>query len=161
MCAQSCPTLCNPMDCGPPGSSVVGFSRQESWSGLPFPSPGDLPDPGIEQVFCMVDSLPTAPPGKHQKAPTLKKFHLVFIFMFWEDGCWSHCFFKSSFLCTLKVEVLVAQPCPTLCNPMDYSWPGSSVHRILQARILECVAISFSSTFYMKKITICFLLKPL
>ena len=37
--AQSCPTLCGPMDCSPPGSSVPGFSRQEYWSGLPFPSP--------------------------------------------------------------------------------------------------------------------------
>ena len=37
-----------------------------------------------------------------------------------------------------------AQPCPTLCDPMDYSPPGSSVHGILQARILEWVAISFS-----------------
>ena len=40
---------------------------------------------------------------------------------------------------------LVAQSCPTLCNPMDYSPSDSSVHRILQARILEWVAISFSS----------------
>ena len=38
----------------------------------------------------------------------------------------------------------VAQSCPTLCNPMDYSPPGSSVHGILQTRILEWVAISFS-----------------
>ena len=38
----------------------------------------------------------------------------------------------------------VAQLCPTLCNPMDCSPPGSSVHGILQARILEWVAISFS-----------------
>ena len=37
--AQSCPTLSNPMDCSPPGSSVHGFSRQEHWSGLPFPFP--------------------------------------------------------------------------------------------------------------------------
>ena len=37
-----------------------------------------------------------------------------------------------------------AQSCPTLCNPMDHSPPGSSVHEILQARILEWVAISFS-----------------
>ena len=37
-----------PMECSPPGYSVVGFSLQEYWSGLPFPSPGDLPDPGIE-----------------------------------------------------------------------------------------------------------------
>ena len=46
---QSCLTLCDPMDCSLPGSSVfLGFSRQEYWGGLWFPSPGDLPDPGIE-----------------------------------------------------------------------------------------------------------------
>ena len=38
----------------------------------------------------------------------------------------------------------VTQSCPTLCNPMDYSLPGSSVHGIFQARVLEWVAISFS-----------------
>ena len=37
-----------------------------------------------------------------------------------------------------------AQSCPPLCDPMNYSLPGSSVHGILQARILECVAISIS-----------------
>ena len=42
-----------------------------------------------------------------------------------------------------KVKVLVAQSCPTLCDPMDCSPPGSWVHGILQARILEWVAISF------------------
>ena len=36
---QSCPTLCDPIDGSPPGSPVPGFSRQEHWSGLPFPSP--------------------------------------------------------------------------------------------------------------------------
>ena len=36
---QSCPTLCNPIDSSPPGSTSLGFSRQEHWSGLPFPSP--------------------------------------------------------------------------------------------------------------------------
>ena len=41
-------------------------------------------------------------------------------------------------------ESEVAQPCLTLCDPMDFSLPGSSVHEILQARILEWVAISFS-----------------
>ena len=43
-----------------------------------------------------------------------------------------------------QVKVLVVQLCPTLCDPMDYSLPDSSVHRILQARILEWVAIPFS-----------------
>ena len=41
-------------------------------------------------------------------------------------------------------EVLVVQSCLILCNSMDYSTPGSSVHGIFQARILECIAISFS-----------------
>ena len=41
-------------------------------------------------------------------------------------------------------KVLVAQSCPALCDPMDYSPPGSSVHGILQARILEWVAMPFS-----------------
>ena len=36
---QSCPNLCNPIDSSPLGSSVLGFSREEYWSGLPFPSP--------------------------------------------------------------------------------------------------------------------------
>ena len=36
------------MDCNLPGSSAHGFSKQEYWSGLPFPSPGDLPNPGIK-----------------------------------------------------------------------------------------------------------------
>ena len=42
------------------------------------------------------------------------------------------------------VYLRIAQSCPTLCGPMDYSPPGSSVHGILQASILEWVAISFS-----------------
>ena len=36
---QSCPTLCDPIDGSPPGSPSLGFSRQEHWNGLPFPSP--------------------------------------------------------------------------------------------------------------------------
>ena len=44
----------------------MGFSRQECWIGLPFPSPGDLPDPGIEPVSpaLQADALPSEPPGK-------------------------------------------------------------------------------------------------
>ena len=45
-----------------------------------------------------------------------------------------------------KVKVLVTQSCPTLCNPIDCSPQGSPVHGILQARILEWVAISFKGS---------------
>ena len=45
--AQSCPTLCDPMDCVAHQAPLsMGFSRQEYWSGLPFPSPGNLPRTG-------------------------------------------------------------------------------------------------------------------
>ena len=66
---QSCPTLCDPRDGSPPGSPSLGFSRQEYWSGLPFPSPGDLPDPGIEPESPALgaDALPSTPPGEPKK----------------------------------------------------------------------------------------------
>ena len=45
---QSCMPLCDPVDCSPQAPLSRGVPRQEYWSGLPFPPPGDLPDPGIE-----------------------------------------------------------------------------------------------------------------
>ena len=45
---QSCPALCYPMDYSLPGSSIHEILQAEHWSELPFPSPGDLPDPGIK-----------------------------------------------------------------------------------------------------------------
>ena len=62
--SQSCPTLCNPMDST--GSSVMEFSRQEHWKGLPCPSPGDHPDPRIKpgSPALQADSLPSEPIGK-------------------------------------------------------------------------------------------------
>ena len=47
----------------------MAFSRQEYWSGLPFPYSGDLPNPGIEPGFpaLQADSLPSEPPGKPPK----------------------------------------------------------------------------------------------
>ena len=79
---QSCPTLCNPIDGSPSGSLSLGFSRQEHWSGLPFPSP----------------------------------MH--------------------------KSKSEVAQSCLTFSDPMDCSLPGSSIHGIFQARVLEWGAIA-------------------
>ena len=58
--AQSCLTLCDPMD------SSMEFSRPEYWSGQPFPSPRDLPSPEMEprSPTLQADSLPTEPRGK-------------------------------------------------------------------------------------------------
>ena len=64
--AQSCLTLCDPWTTAHQAPPSMGFFRQEYWSGWPFPSPGDLPDPGIEPRFPALeaDSLTSEPPGK-------------------------------------------------------------------------------------------------
>ena len=68
--AQACPTLCDPMDSNrppPPPQAPLSMelSRQESWIRLPFPSPGDLPHPGIEfrSPVLQADSLLSEPQG--------------------------------------------------------------------------------------------------
>ena len=53
---QSCPTLCDPMGCSPPGSLSMGYPRQEYWRVL-FSSPGDLPNPGMEPESLMSPAL--------------------------------------------------------------------------------------------------------
>ena len=64
--AQSCPTLCDPVDCSPPGYPVHGIlqARTLEWVAIPFSR--DLPDPGIEpgSPALQADSLPTEPQGK-------------------------------------------------------------------------------------------------
>ena len=64
--AQSCPTLGTPWTVACQAPLFIGFFREEYCSGLPFPSPEDLPDPGIEprSLTLLTDSLPPEPPGK-------------------------------------------------------------------------------------------------
>ena len=82
-------------------SLSMGFSRQEYWSGLPCPPPGDLPTPGMEPV----SRMSTALAGGFFTTSATRKAHVVH-----------------------ESESEVAQSCPTLCDPMDCSLPGSSVH---------------------------------
>ena len=96
---QSCPTLCNPMDCSPLGSSVHGvFQMQEYWSELPFPSPGDRLTQGLKSCLCLLHWQAGSLPLSHLESPEVNR----------------HTFQFSS----------VTQSCPTLCNPTDCSMPG-------------------------------------
>ena len=67
--AQSCPTVCDPMNGSPPGSTIHEVLQQEYWSGLPFPSPGDLPILGIKPRSPSIAGgfLTSATPGKGEK----------------------------------------------------------------------------------------------
>ena len=110
---QSCLTVWDPMDCSPPGCLSMGFSRQQYWSGLPSPPPGDLPHPWFKLM-----------------SPALAgRFFTI-------RATWKNL--------SLRLKLACAQSCPTLCDSMDCSLPGSSVPGIFQARILEWVAISYS-----------------
>ena len=63
---QSCPTLFDPWTITHQAPLSMGFPRQEYWNRLPFPSPGNLPDPGIEarSPALLANSLPSEPPRK-------------------------------------------------------------------------------------------------
>ena len=84
--AQSYPTLCNPMDCSPHVPLSMGFPRQEYWNELPFPSSGDLPDPGIEPGSLVTPALA----GRLSTACATWEAHAMTLFsnkiMIWGTG---------------------------------------------------------------------------
>ena len=103
-----CLTLCDPMDYSPLGSSVHGFPRQEYWSELPFPSPGNLLDPGTELMSpALAWGFFTAKPLGSKKqttkqTPKYLSIHLCSIIspsyllqgplgnIFWKSKFWAH-----------------------------------------------------------------------
>ena len=86
---QLCPTPCDSMDCSPPDSSVHGFSRQEYWSGLLCPPPGDLPDSDIEPVSLTSTCISTwiLYPWCHLGSPILHCLHSVQTMVTYSDSC--------------------------------------------------------------------------
>ena len=75
--AQLCPTLRDPMDCSLSGSSIHGIFQARVLEWVPFPAPGDLPDPEIEpkSPTLQADALPSEPPEKQKITTTKKKHH--------------------------------------------------------------------------------------
>ena len=97
----------------------MGFSRQEYWSGLPFLSPGDLPDPGIEpeSPALQAHSLPAELPRKTHNQSLVPTFFLLYP--------------KTDVQFSSVQLISVAQLCSTLCDPMNRSMPGLPVHHQL------------------------------
>ena len=104
--AKSCLTLTTPWTVAHQAPLSIAFSRQEYWRGLPFPSPGDLPDPGIEprSPALQADSLPTELPGKpqcisvliSQFIPPLISPFAVYMFVLYTCVCFC---FANRFIC--------------------------------------------------------------
>ena len=108
------------------------FSSPEYWSGQPFPSPGDLPNPGIEPRSppLQADSMPAEPQGKpkNTRIGSLSFLQRTFLTQESNQGL-LHC---RQVLYQLSYQFSsVTQSCLTLCNPMDCSTPGPPVHRQL------------------------------
>ena len=137
--SQSCPTLCNPVDCSPPGSSIHGIPQAKILE-LPFPSPGDLPNPGIEpgSPALQADALTSKPPGKPLQCYSYVQYY------YWGKLGEGYTGALQYFFSSYESCCLVAKSCLTFWDPMDYSPPASSAHGISQARIVEWVAKSLS-----------------
>ena len=138
-----------------PRSPALQAATREAlyWSGQLFLSPRGLRNPGIESrsPTLQADSLLSEPPGKPKNTGvgSLSLRQRIFPTQELNLGL-LHCKWD---LCQLSYQgspnmwwwfSLIIKLCPTLCDSMDCSPPGSSVNGILQARILEWVAISFS-----------------
>ena len=138
---ELCLTLCDSMN--PHQSPLsMGFFRQEYWSGLPFPSPGDLPNPGIEPgclwltdyksevstilFFGLINLLVGL--MKLKKNILLTRLLVYYI----KDAC---------------MHAKLLQSCLTVCDPMDCSPQVPLSMGILQPRILEWVAMPSSRGF--------------
>ena len=132
-----------------------GFPREEHWSGLPFPSQVIFPTQGLNLCLLhwQVDSLPLShlgSPVRVDKASDSTRYMENVLCQKLSLSPIHHAFSLSnprvfafavhSNLSLKKKKLSRVQ----LCDPMDYNLPGSSVHRIFWARILEWVAISFS-----------------
>ena len=110
------------------------FSRPEYWSGQSFPSPGDLPNPGIEPrtPTLQVASLPAEPQGKPKNTGVGSLSLLQEIFITRNRtgvSCIAGRFFTNWAMREAQVQVKVAQSCLTLCDSMEYSpWnsPGQN-----------------------------------
>ena len=110
---QLYPTLCNPMDCSPPGSSFHGILQAKMLEWEAISSPKGFSNLGIEPTSITSPAL------------------------------------AGIFFTTKESESEVAQSYSTLCDPMECSLPGSSLHGILLARILEWAANFFSRGFFL------------
>ena len=143
---QLCPILCDPIDGSHWAPLSMGLSRQERWSGVPFPSP-DLSDQGIEpmSVSCIGKQVlyHWATKERNGYYYGLNSVQVILLQMATTIGRYFMPNALPSPFFTLEVKVKSAQSCLTLYSPMDSPW---TAHRILQARILVVIPFSTGSS---------------
>ena len=156
----------------------MGFSRQEYWSGCRCLLQGIFATQGssLHLLHWQEDSLPPGPPGKPSKfylllllshfscvrlcaTPEMAAHQAPPSLGFSRQEHWRGLPFPSPML-KVRSESEVAQSCPTVSSPMDCGLPGSSIHGIFQARVLEWGAIAFSEILPTSCLRILSILSP-
>ena len=128
--AQSCPTLCDPMDCSTPGFLVHHQLLEATQTHVHHVSDTIQPSYPLSSLLLPPSIL-----------PSIRVFFNELVLCIRWPKYWSFSFTISP----SNESAKSLQSCPTLCDPIDGSPPGSSAPGILQARTLEWVAISFSN----------------
>ena len=137
---QSCPTLCDRIDGSPPGSLSLGFSRQEHWSGLPFPSPVHE-----SEKWKWSRSVVSDCSRPHGLQPT--RLLCPWDFPGKSTGVGATAFSESvhGVVDLMRAVSVVPGEClhvaSVVCNPMACRPPDSSAYGILQARVMRRVAM--------------------
>ena len=124
---QSCPTPCSLWAIAHQSPLSMGFSRQEYWNGLPFPTPGHLPDPGVKPVSLTSPvlaggSLTMAPGGKphtYAEWALVKPYLVISPSSFSKPGSWSSEVFKAPKPHNWEVTVLV-------CGAREYTFKAQA-----------------------------------
>ena len=133
---QPCLTLCDPIDGSPPGSPVPGIlqARTLEWVAISFPNAWKWKNK--VKSLSHVQLIATPWTVAYQASPSMG---------FSRQEYWSGVRLPSP--CTYTAAAKSLQSCLTLSDPMDCSLPGSPIHGIFKARVLEWGAISFSDGF--------------
>ena len=146
---QLCLTLCDPVDHGPPGSSVHRILQARILERVAMPPSGDLPNPGLDLLRWETGSSPLASPGKLPWWSPLDSFYDLSLIMPFPP-------FWNVHVMPAAASAKSLQSCPTLCDLIDGSPPGSPVPGILQARtgkntgvgchfLLQCMKVKSES----------------
>ena len=161
VCAQSCPTLCNPMGCSLPGSSVHGILQERILKWVAISSSRGSSSPRDRTGISCVSNFGRWILYYYATWETPNIACCCYVASVVSNSVWAHrrqllhlwdspgkntgvgCHFLLQCM-KGKSEREVAQSCLTLCDPMDCSVPSSSIHGIFQAIRPECIAIAFS-----------------
>ena len=134
----------------------MGFSRQEYWSGLPFPSPGDLPNPGIKPLSFVSPTLARVPPGK----PDLYLLIILTICP-WGEGCCSSPFKKQeNWDAHTEIRGKDDKQHPTWFSYLSFAFSSSLSTTLDSSKVKILLCCSRNQSLFLSSWLLAFILSP-